>query len=393
MDIENKYDDVLVKYLLKETNAEEKQTIEEWLRSSENNRLYFQEFTNTLKLLSAADEIKKIDINQEWQHFQELKNKETQAFIPAQEDVDSEGQLYEAFEPAGRSKVYKLLIAGAIAASVILAILFGMGKFSGTKVENTETAKNEGPATNQSDSLPEVLMHEVNTSGKAKKFSLPDGTLVTLYAHSEFTYLQPEQGRTREVTLIGKAVFKVAKDKTRPFMVFTGEIYTTALGTEFLLTAMPKAKQMFVRLFEGSVVVRSNKNRKGKKMIETFLVPGQELIYTVTNAEVVVRSFFTDNEKASNQPENPLVNNDYKQPWFMFNNQSLPSIFDNLSKMYDVKIVYNKADFKKSYFIGKFDKNDSIEFILNQIAAINNLSITKENTTYTIKKQVLQPKN
>ncbi len=62
----------------------------------------------------------------------------------------------------------------------------------------------------------------------------------------------------------------------------------------------------------------------------------------------------------------------------MFNNQPLAQVFKQLEEMYGVEIVYRTADIEKMYFIGKFSKNDSVANILNQIASLNNLTVTKQ---------------
>jgi hypothetical protein len=76
----------------------------------------------------------------------------------------------------------------------------------------------------------------------------------------------------------------------------------------------------------------------------------------------------------------------------MFNNQSLAEIFDALGDMYDVKIVYSKKDINKMYFIGSFDRADSVEYILKQIAAINNLQVDRDSNVYRVTKKTNTPK-
>ncbi|MEO7961279.1 MAG: DUF4974 domain-containing protein, partial [Ginsengibacter sp.] len=71
--------------------------------------------------------------------------------------------------------------------------------------------------------------------------------------------------------------------------------------------------------------------------------------------------------------------------WFMFNNQPLAEIFQALGEMYGTKIIYSKTDFNKLYFIGRFNRSDSLEDILNHIATLNNLRIEKTDSTFTIK--------
>ena len=70
----------------------------------------------------------------------------------------------------------------------------------------------------------------------------------------------------------------------------------------------------------------------------------------------------------------------------MFNNQSLPQIFDQLEQMFGVEIEYNRKDMQKLYFIGKFDKTDSLEYILKNITTSHNLTLLKQDNKFLIHK-------
>ncbi len=70
----------------------------------------------------------------------------------------------------------------------------------------------------------------------------------------------------------------------------------------------------------------------------------------------------------------------------MFNNQSLEQVFDQLKMLYNADIVYSKKDVYNLYFVGKFDKTDSLYTILNQIASLNNLKVSKKNNKFIITK-------
>lgn len=392
MENRDKYDEILVKFLLNETNETEEKFIAEWLDADQANRSYFEELSSTLRLLLVKDDSRKINLDEEWQNFQRIRIQTGPQLLSGNEQFTNERKIFPENNKAGKSKIYRLVIAGAVAASIIFVVFSGVIKFSTNGVEKNETVKNENLSGSKVKSSMAVLLHEVNTTEKVREISLPDGSQVNLFAKSEFTYRQPDPGQSREVILNGKAHFKVAKDSTRPFMVFSGDIFTTVLGTEFMVKAMPGEKQILVRLFEGKVTVRSIKDKKENKMKDAFLTPGQELVYNVNSGKGTIRSFVTDIEKATNQADNPVATMNNKKPWFMFNNQPLTSVFDDLAKMYDVTILYSASEVNKMQFIGTFNKSDSIEFILKKIASINDLDIIKEGNVYTIKKQELKPK-
>src|SRR4051812_21468307 len=96
----------------------------------------------------------------------------------------------------------------AVVASVILVIglvwmFLGKDKPGNAIVNNSEK---------KGDSSVFVVQHEVNTSGTEKNIELPDGSLIVLASKSEITYREPFTYK-RDITLTGKAFFKVAKDK------------------------------------------------------------------------------------------------------------------------------------------------------------------------------------
>ena len=84
--------------------------------------------------------------------------------------------------------------------------------------------------------------------------------------------------------------------------------------------------------------------------------------------------------------DDPAVPKYGRGSWFMFNNQSLEQVFDQLSLLYHVEIVYSKKDISRIYFIGRFNKSDSPVAVINQIAAVNNLTVTRQNNRFIIAK-------
>ncbi|MEJ7829304.1 MAG: FecR domain-containing protein, partial [Segetibacter sp.] len=281
----------------------------------------------------------------------------------------------------------------AVAASIIVVIglrvlFFNNNKHNNKHNNQSVAVQNDKPI----DSSTLYLVHrEVNTTGKDETIQLADGSLIVLANKSEVTYRQPFVDR-RDITLIGKAWFKVAKDKTRPFAVLSGDISTTALGTEFTVTAFKNDKQVVVRLYEGKVVVKaiSKWNKKLKKYV--YLLPGQVFVYD-GKSKANVKTFELKNtnvpEEVMNEEmelDNPSLPPTTRGSWFMFNNQPLSVVFNELQNMYNVEIIYSKKDISNMYFIGKFVRGDSLERILKKVATLNDLNVIKKNNKYIITK-------
>lgn len=395
MEPENTYDDVFIKYILNECTAEERVFVEEWTSKSEDNRLYIGKIAEGMRLLDAAKYAEGIDVDYEWRVFSNnisLQVADTAARLA--KTVDKE-EFFASDRPglAGRGRVYRMIAAGAVAASIVLALLI-TGKIFSHKENNVEpgTAEAGRRGAGADTVLNNVEMYEVNTTALARIVRLPDSSLVNLYPDAEITYREPVHQHTRVVLLKGRAAFSVAKDKARPFSVFSGPIYTTALGTHFTVTALHNSNRIYVRLNEGKVVIKADTAMVKKVMKDVYLVPGQELTYDITKGRSWVKSFDGNSTPGENvtdkiTSDEPVVSGGTKHSWFRFNNQSLNQIFQTLEGMYGVKIVYSKEDVSKMYFIGTFEKSDSLAVILKQIAFVNNLEIRKDNNSYIVKKR------
>ena len=103
--------------------------------------------------------------------------------------------------------------------------------------------------------------------------SLQDGTSVTLDSSTrvETEWLVHER---RIRLLSGRALFRVAKDKTRPFIVTVGDRTVTALGTVFDIRL--GANKVQVTLLEGRVAVRGVGQAANQPTQE--LAPNQQLL-------------------------------------------------------------------------------------------------------------------
>jgi len=278
----------------------------------------------------------------------------------------------------------------AVAASLILVIGLGILLFTNNKPKKQSIAVKNDKRTDSS--TLSFVRREVNTTGKEKRIQLVDGSLIVLANKSEVIYRQPFVHR-RDITLIGKAWFKVAKDKLRPFTVSSGDISTTALGTQFTVTAFKNADQITVQLYEGKVVVKAmNKGNKRLKNNVYLLLPGQEFVYgnqTVSKVKTFRLNKNTAPEQIMDEElsrDNPFIPEDTKSSYFMFNNQSLAQVLDDLAALYQAKIFYDKKDLQNIYFTGKYNRLDSLEPILKRIGTLNNLTITEKDNAFIISK-------
>jgi ferric-dicitrate binding protein FerR (iron transport regulator) len=307
----------------------------------------------------------------EWQDFETDKKLST----------NISKRIFDHIQSQTREKkpIIHLVKRMAVAASVVLALGIGWKYFSAPASTNVAlNGKNEP-----------ILLHTANTSTVDTFLTLQDGTNIRLAPKSEIAYPDPFEANKRAVYLEGQAFFKVAKDKQRPFTVYSDAIATTALGTQFLVTSFNSMNDIHVKLFEGKVVVKSTDSIHKALAKDIYLTPGNELVYDKKNKLAQVHSFTDNNENGLSDKGNTPTstgNHDLSAEWVQFDNQPLADVFSQLQDLYDVKISYNKDDIKKIAFIGKIDKTDSVEQVLRIICSLNNLSVQRNGNTYTVKK-------
>ena len=380
MDERNDIDRLLVSYLLKELTAEEEATVTETINSDPEFHRYFEEFKRLFRLLEIKQNIDGIDLEKERERFDKILSEKRNTSREITGEVYDIGQV----EEKKRSRTYQLLRVAAVAASVLFILAAGWWLFDKRDVKDPVIITNKKV---QEDTVKLFTRVENNISGVTRQLVVNDGTEVTLWNQSSLTFYDPFLAHKREITLKGKAAFKVAKDITRPFTVYIGDIATTALGTQFIVSNFEKDQTIVVHLIEGRVVVNSSENAKTKFKNPVELSPGEELLYNKQTSAVIVRKF---REKTSTKRtrENSIVDDpsvpNRKGSWFMFNNQPLPQIFDQLEIMFNVEITYDRKEMQKLYFIGQFEKKDSLEYILRSIAKSHNLTLSKRENKFFI---------
>lgn len=154
---------------------------------------------------------------------------------------------------------------------------------------------------------------------------LADGSAVTLDSGTRLS-ARLRKSR-RDITLLsGRALFRVAKDPQRPFIVRAGDRTVTALGTVFdVRLAQGKVR---VILVEGSVAVRQT--RAGRVPAQV-MVPKQQLVETAQAAPLALRTVDTD--KALSWVDGQVF----------FDNETLASAATEMNQYSRLKIVIDPA--------------------------------------------------
>jgi transmembrane sensor len=89
--------------------------------------------------------------------------------------------------------------------------------------------------------------------GERAQISLPDGSRIMLASESTVRYPVDLSGSSREIALSGEAVFVVAHDAARPFVIRANGALVKDVGTTFDVRAYPGETHVRVVVVEGSV--------------------------------------------------------------------------------------------------------------------------------------------
>lgn len=219
-----------------------------------------------------------------------------------------------------------------------------------------------------------------NTSAQDKQLNLEDGSAVTLTPGSTLQYTTPFGSRQRYVALEGKALFKVAHDKYRPFMVAAGGLVTTALGTSFWVESKQSNKEVHIRLITGRVVIRQDSTKLMAYFKPVYLAPGEELVFDRQNQQAKVSFGFTP--PVTKAPANK--DNAAAKDILVFNQQPLPEVLQILQKHFHVPVSFNEKQLKNIKFSGSYTVTDNLDDILNAVALINELKLEKTSTGFII---------
>ncbi len=186
------------------------------------------------------------------------------------------------------------------------------------------------------------------TTGRGERaaITLPDGTSVTLNAHSELVYIPREYNRDkREVRFEGEGYFRVSKDKERPFRVNAEGLEVEVTGTAFNLDVRPESETAELSLEEGGVRFLSTRTDKG-----VLLEPGQRAVLNRADGTITVWSE-TYIEDASA----------WKRGEMVFRNARFSEVIGRLEKNYGIRIKTDYRESDSDLFTGTLPATDITE--------------------------------
>ncbi len=173
-----------------------------------------------------------------------------------------------------------------------------------------------------------VLYNTLSTPrGGQYELVLPDGSKVWLNSASSIRYPTTFTGKERRIELRGEAYFEVAKNVSMPFKVtIQGKAEVEVLGTHFNINSYADEPAIATTLLEGSVRVTGLESSTTQ-----LIVPGQQAQLNA-NGQIALNKNVDVNQVMA-----------WKNGIFNFENADLPMLLRQLSRWYDVDVIYETA--------------------------------------------------
>ncbi len=202
-----------------------------------------------------------------------------------------------------------------------------------------------------SDNILPVKLNYSSPAGSRLKIELSDGTKVCLNGNSKLSISRVFGMEERRVRLEGEALFDVAKDSLKRFVVEAGNINVTALGTSFYVMAYPDESEIETVLLSGRI------------SIETADSPGEAYLLEPNQK-------YTYKKKISNETIDKVIETKKYHAWtdgeLIFENEPMANMIKRLEHYYNVDIVVTDSEIYTYSFTASLD-NCSVEQILEYL--------------------------
>lgn len=371
---------LILKYLQGKLAEGEKRQLDEWLKDDRNKKL-FSRLVNKQRILVKMERLDEYDWEKSWK-VMEKKLHERKKFswkywgmVASLLGIVLLGTwvFMEKNEKKSPVVVMRGVEPGGVFAELVLpdGKIVELNKDSNNLFlgESGKVLRNENGVlflTQDSVQLQKVGYSEIRTPrGGEYQVVLPDNSIVWLNADSKLRFPLTFSGKERRVFASGELYFQVAKDSLSPFRIEVEGLYEVeVLGTEFNVRAysdLPSA----TTLVDGRVLIRD----KGTKVV---LKPGEQAVKG-KHGEVVVREVDVA----------PYIA--WKQGYFLFEDERLEDILNELARWYDVNIFFENSSVREERFSVDMPRHESFEEVLRLIEQTRSIQIEIEGNNVFVK--------
>ncbi|MDD4192048.1 MAG: FecR domain-containing protein [Mangrovibacterium sp.] len=225
-------DTILTKYLLQEASEAEVETVERWISAHSENELRYRRLKHLWDAGAGIAGKSRFNEDEAWNHF--LQKRERPSVT----------------RPARVIRFYGLRMAAAcfLAVSFLFAAYYVLAPAGSPLISST-----------------------YKTASQVRGEVLSDGSVITMNKHTRLVFSSRLFRKERIVEMNeGEAFFEVKPDKDKPFIVHSGEVTITVVGTSFHVKK--KAGQTEVIVESGLVKVKVPDREAALKPHEKVLV-------------------------------------------------------------------------------------------------------------------------
>ncbi|HTN17872.1 MAG TPA: FecR domain-containing protein [Chitinophagaceae bacterium] len=313
----NSIDELLVKYLLHEADAQEHLTLMKWREAKAENEQYFTDFRLIWEESKKLQSTIAVDETAAWERLQIRLNKDQ--------------------APAAAPRRVNLMMRNLMRVAAVLVLCVG-GYFLYEQQANK--------------------MITVYSEAAIRKETLPDGSVVTLNRHASITYPKRFTGGSRGITLSGEAFFNITPDKTKPFIIEANGVSVKVVGTSFNVKTGADKTEVIVETGIVEVI---------KKEYSVRLSPAEKATVTAT-AAAPVKDVAKD-----------ALYNYYRTNEFVCNNTPLWRLVEVLNEAYDARIVIGNDNIRELPLTATF-KNENLNDILSIIIETLDVTAERRGT-------------
>jgi transmembrane sensor len=208
--------------------------------------------------------------------------------------------------------------------------------------------------------------------GTKEQITLPDQSSVVLNSGSILRIPNDFAKGKRRVILIGEGYFQIKRDTLHPFVIHSGQLQTTVLGTSFNIKAYPEDKNIQIAVTSGRVKIEELAKANLTRSLTTGITRDQILLYAKDKGLTAITH--GNAELASSWKSNLLY----------FDNASIPEIARTLERWYNVKVkvVGSNCDPHKRYTLHFND--EPLNKVLNGLSLLTNTSCSVKNKAVLI---------
>jgi len=354
--------------IMRELKKEEKDVLNSWLNSSEENRELYKSLIQEDKVPQKVKELEIFDKEAAYKKFAAANYNKTRQitlqilkyaavliplvvavyFVFRTEKVETSGiEFADVNIHPGTSKAILRLDDGTT-----INLEDKNQKITeddGTQI-NTDTKKVVYSSDSKKNRKREIKFNAIEIPrGGEFQLTLSDGTQVWLNSETVIRYPVSFPDDIRDVYVQGEAYFEVTPNKNAPFVVHTSNMTVNVLGTGFNVRDYSDENRTVTTLVHGQVAIQGPNDTR-----EFVLRPSEQAIFAETGG--TIRSVDVQQFTA------------WKEGRIYYEDNTLDDIFTDLSRWYNISVDYENEDLKSLRFsidVRRYNKFSEILEIIN----------------------------